>query len=119
MALSEELKYKVIFALCHTGKILDPSSMHFNSLVRDRLELSNQYIEERVEFLLSEIERTEEILRKSPSKANLKRIGDIELDNSGGIPLIQNEMRRLKNELSQLLDIPNACKGGSSVCVVV
>jgi uncharacterized small protein (DUF1192 family) len=117
--LSNELKYKVIFALCHNGRIIDETSMHFNSIIRDRLGKSlDPFVVERVEFLTSEIEKTDEILRKAPAKANLRRIGDIELDNSGGIPLIQTELRRLKTELSQLLDIPNQCKGGSSVCVV-
>lgn len=118
--LTQEQKYKVIFALCHTGTIIDPTTIGFNSIIRDRLETDyDDYVLARVDFLLGEIEKADAILRASPSKANLKRIGDIELDNTSGIPLIKQELRRLKNELSQLLDIPNACKSGSSVCVVV
>lgn len=119
-ALTAEQKYKVIFALCHTGTVIDPTTVNFNSIIRDRLEtIYDDFVSDRVTVLLTQIESAETILRGSPSKASLKRIGDIELDNTSGIPLIKSEVKRLKSELSRLLDIPNNCSSGNSVCVVV
>lgn len=110
--LAEDVKYKVIFALCYTGTVLDPNSVNFNSIVRDRLNIDNFYIEERVTVLLSKIESIKSLLENSPTKNNVKRIGDIELDTENGRDLITKEYARLLDELSKLLDLPSMCKAG-------
>lgn len=119
MALSQEDKYRVIFALCHTGKILEPNSTHFNSVINDRLNNLNAFIESQVLSLLTKIEASKLALN-STGKDNVKRIGDIELDTELGRPLKIRELNRLLSELSNLLDIPNRCKsGGGMRCLVL
>jgi hypothetical protein len=121
MALTQENKYKVIFALCHVGTIIDPTSVNFNSIIRDRLNIDNQFVEDQVISLLAKIELIKSKLESSPTKNNVKKIGDIELDTDVGIVLIKKEYNRLLGELSNLLDIPCACKIGStrnvSICL--
>jgi hypothetical protein len=119
--LTDETKYKVIIELCYPGTVLDPASVNFNSIVRDRLSIDNQYIEEEVESLLEKIALIKTRLEESPGKNNVKRIGDIELDTGIGLNLIRREYNRLLSNLSTLLDLPCLCKFGSnrniSVCL--
>lgn len=112
--LTDEIKYKVIIELCYPGTVLDPASVNFNSIVRDRLSVSNQYIEEEVQSLLDKISLIKTKLEDSPTKNNVKRIGDIELDTTIGASLIKREYNRLLSRLSTLLDLPCLCKTGSS-----
>lgn len=121
MSFSTEDKYRIVMALCHAGTVLDPGSVNFNSIVRDRLAIDNIYVEERAVYLVDEIEAVRLQLRSSPTKSNVKRIGDIELDTTISLDLIKKELNRLITELSQLLDISNQCKGSggsssASVC---
>jgi hypothetical protein len=120
MALSQEDKYRIIFSLCHTGKILIPSSTHYNSIVNDRLNNLDTFIEERALSLVAKIEQSKLNL-ESTQKDNVKQIGDIHLDTTMSRSLKQKELSRLLSELSQLLDIPNRCKvGGVGVgCLVL
>lgn len=121
MALSLEEKHRVIFALCHTGKILLPDSTHFDSIVNDRLDNLNSFIEERALALVQKIEGYKEKLETTATKDNVRRIGDIELDTTMSRSLKQKELKRLLNELSNLLDIPNRCSvgGGGMGCLVL
>jgi hypothetical protein len=119
MALSEELKHKVVFALGYIGSVLDSETMNYNSIVNDRLNKTSRFTEEKIQSLIDDLEAAELVLKKGPSKANLKRIGDIELDNTAGIPLVKGEIRRIKNEISQILGIPNFSRSSSMTGVVV
>lgn len=114
MSFSTEDKYKIVMALCHVGTVLDENNVNFNSIIRDRLAISNQFVEDRAKQLLSQIEAAREKLNTAADKGNVKRIGDIELDteNHSKTKLLGHELQRLRNELSQLLDIPNCCRGG-------
>ena len=111
MALSDETKHRIVFALCHNAKILDPGSTHYNSIFNDRLDGLSQFTEDRVEELLKQIEDQKKTVSGASAKGNVKRIGDIELDTNRTIDLAYQELRRLQNELAQMLDIPNACRG--------
>lgn len=112
MALSDAIKYKVVFALGYPGTILTPTSVNFNSIVRDRLNLDNAFVEAKVSELLTQIDAIKVKFQKSPTNSNLKRIGDIELDTDKSHLLIKKEHNRLLDELSKLLDLP--CRAGSS-----
>ena len=114
MALSDDDKYRVIFALCHNGKILIPTSTHYNSIVADRLENLNTQIETQVLSLLTSIESLKTALTTGYGKDNVKRIGDIELDTTMSRSSKTKELSRLLDELSKLLDIPNRCRVGST-----
>jgi hypothetical protein len=117
MALTTEDKYKVIFALCYPGTVLDTDSVNFNSIIRDRLNIENSYVEDQARCLLGKIEMIKSKLEASPTKNNVKEIGDIVLDTGIGITLINKEYKRLLSELSMLLDIPSRCKTGRNISV--
>lgn len=117
--LTDENKYKVIFALGYPGEVLTATSMHFNSIVRDRLAINNPFVEERVISLLDEIDAIKVKFSKSPTNSNLKRIGDIELDTERSHLLIQKEFNRLLDELSKLLGLPNRGSRGKMVSVLL
>jgi hypothetical protein len=118
MALSNETKYRVIFALGLHGEVLTETSMHFNSIVRDRLNIDNEFVEAQISTLLDDIDLVKAQLKNSPKNSNLKRIGDIELDTDKSILLINKEHSRLIEELSRLLGLPYS-KGSKNVCVVL
>jgi hypothetical protein len=113
--LSQESKHKVLFYLCYSGKTIISGSTHYNSIVDSRLNGLNSFIEDQVIKLLDELDSTRDRLTQSMDKSNVIRVGDIELDSNKSISLINGEYKRLKNELSSLLDIPNSCKSGSTV----
>lgn len=119
--LTEQVKYRVIFSLCLNGEVITPTSVNFNSIVRDRLNIDNEYIEAQVVKLLDSIDLIKVSLENSPKKANVKQIGDIQLDTDKSLMLIKREHSRLLAELSSLLDIPCQCKFASnrniSVCL--
>lgn len=112
--LTQDDKYRVIFALCLNGEVITETSVNFNSIVRDRLNIDNTHIEDRVIQLLEKIDLIKTRLEDSPKNSNVKRIGDIELDTEKSHSLIKKEYQRLLSELSSLLDIPCQCKFGSS-----
>ena len=121
MALTEGDKYRVIFALCHNGKVLIPTSTHYSSIIESRLLNLNTYIETQALALTTKIEAAKLLMESSPTKDNVKQIGDIVLDTERSRGLKQKELKRLLGELSQLLDIPNRCKvgGGGVGCLVL
>ncbi len=121
MALAEEDKYRIIFALCHEGKILVVGSTSYSKILADRMENLNEFIEERAISLVDSIETMKSKLESGSLKDNVKRIDDIELDTKMSRPLKQKELSRLLSELSQLLDIPNRCKvgGGGMGCLIL
>ena len=114
MAFTEEDKFKIVFALCHSGKILLPNSTHFDSVFNDRLINLNIIIEEQALALVTKIEANKLSFEKSTTKDNVKQIGDIHLDTTRSLSNRRSELRRLLSELSNLLDIPNRCKLGGS-----
>lgn len=121
MALADEDKFRIIFALCHEGKVLIPGSTSYSQILANRLENLNAFIEDRAIELVDKIEAAKTLLESSGTKDNVKRIGDIELDTRYSRSNKQKELKRLLEELSQLLDIPNRCKvgGGGMGCLVL
>lgn len=121
MAFSEEDKFRIIFALCHEGKVLIPNSTSYSKILADRFLDLNLFIEDRALQLVDKIEAAKTLLESSGTKDNVKRIGDIELDTKYSRSNKQKELKRLLDELSQLLDIPNRCKvgGGGVGCLIL
>jgi hypothetical protein len=120
MAFTDDQKYSIIFALCHEGKILSPNSTSYSKIFADRLENLPAQVEARALELVTSIEELKTAL-SSYQKDNVKRIGDIELDTKMSRSNKQKELKRLLEELSQLLDISNRCKvgGGGMGCLVL
>lgn len=121
MAFTTDDKYRIIFALCHSGKTLIETSTHYNSVLASRLDNLNINIETHALSLLDKIEAAKTSLESSPTKDNVKQIGDIHLDTTRSRELKNKELRRLLSELSSLLDIPNRCSvgGGSMGCLIL
>jgi len=114
MSLSLESKHKVLYYLCYAGKTLIEGSTHYNSVVISRLTDLDSFIEDQVDSLITQLDAARTKLNATQNKGNVKRIGDIELDTDKTAEVISNEYKRLQNELSTLLDIPNKCRSGSS-----
>ena len=112
MAFSNDDKYRIIFALCHHGKILIEDSTHYNSIINDRMERTSPQIEERALALVSKIEDMKEDFANSPTQDKVSQIDDISFDTNRSLEIRRAELKRLLSELSNLLDIPNACSIG-------
>lgn len=121
MAFSDEDKFRIMFALCHEGKILIEGSTSYSKIIADRLENLNSFIEDRALTLVESIETMKGKLETGSLKDNVKQIGDIHLDTDKNRSLKQKELKRLLDELSKLLDIPNRCRvgGGGMGCLVL
>ena len=119
MAFTAEQKHKIAFALGYPGSILQAGSVNYNSVFNDRIEGCTPETEATAIALLAKIDAIELKLESSPTKSNVKRIDDIELDTKISDELISKESNRLRNRLSQLLDIPNMCKGSSRMVGVI
>ena len=115
MALSAENKHKILFFLCYSGKTLIEDSTHYNSVIASRLDNLNEYVETQVTDLITAIESIRTKLASSPSKSNVRRIGDIELDTDKSSSLIHGEYKRLRSELASLLDVTDRCRGRNTI----
>jgi len=117
MSFTTSQKYSIVMALCHVGTILDETTVSFNSIVRDRLNISNVDVETYALALLAQIDAARVKINTAADSGNVKRIDDIEFDteNDSKGRLLQKELGRLRNELSQILDISNHCSGGSGM----
>lgn len=119
MALSEDNKIRIAIALCYPGTITTEGNVNYNSVFVDRVTNIPAYVETRAVEILTKIDAIDSKLESSPTKSNIKRIDEIEFDTSMSFDLIRKESRRLRNELSNLLDIPNKCGGSGGMCVSV
>lgn len=119
MALSADDKIRVALALCYPGTITTVGNVNYNSIFNDRVSNIPSFLETRVVSLLEKIDEADAKLESSPTKANVKRIDEIEFDTGMSFDLIRKEARRLRNELASALDLTNNCGGGSGMCVSV
>lgn len=115
--LSDKDKHKVIFYLGWSGLTIVSGSSQFNSVVNDRVSVSNVQIEGLVKGMLARLDTLDAAL-----EAAICRLSASEVD---GIVLNEDEIRKLKSErmryireLSDHLDIPIEKSGGINVAVV-
>jgi len=113
MSLGEEDKFKVIFALCHTGGVIIKDNVNFNSIIDDRISIDNSYVEDQAMALVEKINALKDDLSSGTKKDAVTQIGDIHFDTKVTRASKTKELSRLLKELSNLLDIPNRCKVGS------
>lgn len=118
MALSDSDKFKVIYELGWPGKTLVTNSTHYNRSVADRLTNLTTDIEDQVTSLLEKLDAVKLKYDASSSRMLVKKVGDIEL-NPDEHMLIGREYRRLKKELSRLLDIPDLAGSGTTIGLCV
>lgn len=115
MAFTADQKLKIATALGLSGSIYQVGNVNYNSVFVARITNCTPETEALAIEILAKIDAIELKLESSPSKSNVKRIDDIELDTAMSDRLINKESARLRNKLSQLLDIPNRSKGSSGM----
>jgi|SRR5210317_2017028 hypothetical protein len=106
MALSTEQKHDVVFYLGYAGSVLLPDSTNYNSIINDRLNETNQIIEDQVDSLLTQISDSREKLLALQGQGKLKQVGDIVFNTDNNERTLKMDYNRLLKELSSLLDIP-------------
>ncbi len=116
MALTATQKHNIMFHLGYPGKILIPTSTHFNSVVNDRLNNLNAEIEALVATQLADLTAIRAKLIVAQDIVKVKKVGDIELNNNE-ITQLKGDYRRLSRELSEQLDITLRKSGGVNVSV--
>ena len=120
MALDSETKNKIVYYLGYPGKVLIPTSTHYNSIVNDRLLNLNSFIEDQVDDILAEVLVARTNLNNAPNSFKVKQVGDIHFNVDDGKSLASSEYRRLLKELSRLLDIPLRGSGNNvNICLWV
>lgn len=106
MAFTADQKLKIATALGWSGSIYQVGNVNYNSVFVDRITNCTAETETLAIAILAKIDASEARLESSPTKSNVKRIDDIELDTTMSDKLLQKEDYRLRKKLSQLLDIP-------------
>lgn len=104
--LSAEQKHDIVFYLGYAGSVLIPESTNYNSIINDRLNETNQIMEDQIDTLLSQISDGREKLLALQSQGKLKQVGDIVFNTDNNDRTLKNDHKRLLKELSSLLNIP-------------
>lgn len=113
MALTDQQKSDIIFHLGWPGKTLVVDSTHFNKIAVDRMENLTPEIEARVTLILADIDAARVKIIAGQDRLSAKQVDTIIL-NDNEISLLKNDLRRLKKELSCLLDLKMLCKSGGA-----
>jgi len=112
MALSSSQKITILRLLGYPFGTIDPTSVDFSNVVRDKLAAVQNEAQVEVEKILSWIDETDDQLDKAVAKSNVKSVDDIEFFEGSHLT-IENQKKRLLRDLSQLLGIPSRCRGGA------
>lgn len=118
MALTDAQKYKVVSLLGWPARVIDPTSVLFNSMVNSRLTGFSTAVDDQVIALLSRLATLDDRLLKALDRAGVEQIDDIKL-NGQEMDTLRRERNRVILELSTLLDIPKVNNGSSmgNICV--
>ena len=117
MALTDQIKNDVMFYLGYPGKVLVPSSTHFHRILVDRLDNLTPEIESRVGKTITRMKKLEEQFEDAACRFTASKVDGIVV-NKNERSLLKAELNRYRNQLSELLDIPNRHKSGSQINVV-
>lgn len=120
MALTAKQKARTIFYLGWSGLTIVSGSTHFNSVVNDRLNATdnNAEIERLVKELLELLAACDEKLEKAKCRLAAISVDNIKL-NPNEIPMLKKERSRYTRELSDHLDIPMMKSSSQQVSIVV
>jgi len=119
MAFTTTEKNRIVRLLGWPAKVLVNTSTVYNSVVNDRLTLSDTEAEAEVRTLLNRIVGLDERLETAICRVSTKQVDSIHLNNDE-IPMLRRERRRLILELSEFLSIPDRSMAGRAmgrVCV--
>lgn len=120
MALTAKQKARTIYYLGWPGLTIVTSSTHFNSVVNDRLNVTDTEaeIERLVKELLTRLENCDDKLDKAKCRAAALSIDNLKL-NPDEIRILKKERMRYVRELSDHLDIPIMKSSSNQVSIVV
>ena len=120
MALSDSEKADVIFFLGWPGLTIVADSTHFNSVVNDRLNVTdtNAEISRIASGILIRLTKCDTQLDSAKCRLAASKVDNLTL-NEEEIAKIKNERRRFVRELSDHLDIPIMKSSSNQVSIVV
>jgi len=111
MALDQEAKQKALFHLCYPATSLIVGNVNFNSVVRDRLAITDEFVCETLENQLIELDVAHACIKKAKDCLKVIRVDDITM-NENHLRNALSEYRRLQKEFSCSVDLPLLRKGG-------
>lgn len=116
MALSAEIKHKIIRFLGFSAKSIIPGSTLYKSALADALNNLDEYSEQSLIELASRIERIDERLDGALDRLSAIRLDDIQLRDDE-IEKLRMERSHLIKEMGRLIDIApqNSAAGSSGV----
>lgn len=118
MALNDTQKHNIIFYLGWPAKTLISGSTHYQKTVNDRLNNLDIPTESIVNKLITKLKDLDTKLDSAACRFSTEQVGDIKL-NSDERRLLLQERRRVRDELSALVDIPVLSAGGVMANVTV
>ena len=104
MALSDEIKCKVMYHLSRPVLTIVEGSTNYNSVVNDRLDTLPSFAEEKVEDILADLEEAEQALKDAKKCLKLQQVDDITF-NVNHLENLRFEYNRLVKKLSCTVDI--------------
>jgi len=120
MALTAKQKARTIYYLGWPGLTIVTDSTHFNSVVNDRLNVTDTEAEisRLVKELLTRLEGCDEKLDKAKCRLSAVKVDNLEL-NPDEIRMLKKERMRYVRELSDHLDIPIMKSSAQQVSIVI
>jgi len=103
--LSTESKLKALYHLCYPATSLTVGNVNFNSILRDRLDISDSQIIDIIEKLLEELDEAEDCIKEAKKCLKVEAVDNIRM-NKDHIKNSKDEYRRLLNKLACTVDIP-------------
>jgi hypothetical protein len=116
--LNDKEKTDVIYYLGYPGKVLIPTSTHYQNTINDRLNNLTADIEARVRELLRKLAKVDKQLEEAACRFSTLQVDDIRI-NPEERRLLSLERKRLLRELSSLIDIPQISGSSDSMFSVV
>lgn len=117
MALSAKEKSKVVFYLGWSGLTLVADSTQYNSVVNDRLAITDTEICRIAKELLDKLAACDEQLQDAKCRLSASSVDNIKL-NPREMDQIRKERLKCIRELSDHLDIPVVRSSGVNIPVV-
>ena len=116
MAFTTKEKATILYHLGYPSKIVDPTSIEYNSIINGRF-LNVPFDSENIaRELLADIESLKAQLVKARCSMGTKQVADITLNPDEFDRNLKRELKRIYNELSELMNISYISKklGSSS-----
>ena len=117
MALSSDSKLNVLYHLCYPATSLTVGNVNFNSIIRDRMDISDSAICDRIDLILVQLEEAEKCIRDAKKCLKVLVVDGITM-NKDGIRNAIAEYNRLKKKLSCTIDLSdNSCNSSVRISI--